>query len=282
MRKFLLSIAFFAITSLTSASKAAQLPSIALFDSLSYSTQVTNWGLVTIFSGSMNVPNIGALSHTDAIPHDDGDVRIVDSGENNYIGIISLLTPGQINFWASAAPISNPFLNVPLDSTVAVKVQRKIGGVWTDVSAPANANFTLTAPNNPIVGGHINAALYAFTAGRASYYFLKNTADGQPNPRTQNGEPTFLAFFVTGASKAYTPFSLCNTTLKLNGVNANGQLLSDFVPSGFAGLEQINVLVPGSITNTTTIQFGTSLAWNWTCPGAATFGGVGTIDNWEL
>jgi len=283
MKKSILTVLFVFLFSL---SVYAQLPGIAAVDSLAFSADIANRGLVTIFPTggiTFNVPNVGNTGGS--YP----DVRLISRPAGQWqvdFGPISLLTPGQINIFADgyfSVPPSGPVL---LSGTFTdVYLQRNIGGTWTDISTGTTLTFKNAVPQFSIVTGYINADLYAYTTGKGSSYYVKKVLDGQPNPKTLNGEPTILVFYVTGAHDYPLPFTnfyqLCPTTLKVNGTITNNLIIYNFVESGYPGLQQLAIEVPSTVTSSTTFQLGTAL--NQVCNGLQTpnYGQAATIPNWQ-
>lgn len=258
-----------------------QLPGIAVQNSFSFSNagsglteRVSNEGLITLYptgGSTFNVPNAGVV--TPAYETNDTRVIVPTEGGFAYLGQITFLSPGQINMYCVAQAF-NQVIGLVGDYTF--KVQRNISGTWTDVSNTTTVYFERVSPhmltNNG--NGYANAALYVWNG--SSYVYSKFTDDGNPNPRVVNGLPTVLAFFITGGDP-YGPYSLQNTTLKLAGTVNNTYLLSDFVSLG--AYQQINVSVPSSITDNTTIQFGTDV--NDVFGGTVRYGNIAKIRNWQ-
>lgn len=259
-----------------------QLPGIASQNSLSYMSGgnsitdvLANFGLITLYptGGSWDIPNVGAVSKT----YTSNNVRVVitaaDGSSFAYLGYITYLTPGQINLWCVAQGLFNG-QNVLLSGNVGVRVEKNVSGAWTPVSSVQSTYFERGVPHMGVIyqSGEpkVNAVLYAYSAGSYGYY--KTVLDGNPNPRVVNGQPTVLAIYVTGAAPPPPDFNICETTLKLGGSLANGQLLSSYVASGFDGVQQVNVLVPSNMSATTDIELGIRTKYVFVCDSVVHWG----------
>jgi hypothetical protein len=289
-----LSLAAVAVQLSGAAVASVPLPGIAAQASLSFENNtgsapgvLANRGLVTLYPAGgplFDVPNLGAV-----VPQDDYErngVRLITKdgagGPATYVGLITFLTPGQINFYASSHFINQPWLGVVLSDGLTLYVQRRISGVWTDISQGGTLQFAMSSPQTSVIYQNgrprHNADLYGYD-GTSQYVFLKKTLDGSPNPRVHNGRPTALSFYLSAVSEQGT-FTICNTTLKLDGMARDELLLSTYVASGFQGVQQINVLVPEGITDETTIQFGSAISFFQSC-SSPNLGNIATIPNWQ-
>ena len=273
----------------------AQLPGIAAQNAFSFENNtgsapavLANGGLVILYptgGGTFNVPNVGSQEPSNG--YEQNDVRVTvpcsDGTPCDYYGYITYLSPGQINVWASGALISMPFIKLANIGSFPITLQKKTAGVWSNISNALNVLTVSVVPHGSTayVSGlpKLNADLYGYN-GSSGYVFLRKTLSPGNNPRVYNGLATVLAFYVTGASP-YQSYSICSPSVKIGGVLTGGLLLSTFVDSGYNGVQQINMLVPGSITDSTTIQLGGTTNGPLDNCSSPRFGNIGTIPNWQ-
>lgn len=278
-----------------------QLPGLAVQNSLSFenagnnvSGVIANRGLITIYptgGSTFNVPNTGAISSVEFTP---SDVRVVSDSEGTYIGAISYLSPGQINVWATGRLVANP-TTVTLTGNITFKIQKKISEVWTDVSSTGTFYFDYVTPHQSVVyqssAPKGNADLYVWDG--SGYIFYKKTLgnassplsgyNASDNPRSVSGHASVLAFYGTGAEGPVPYFSLCASHIKIGGTQSDSLLLSGFVASGYNGVQQINMYVPSSVTDSTTFQFSAEALYiSGSCGSNPVINGnTFTIPNWR-
>lgn len=261
----------------TTVSAYAQ-PGIATQNSLSFETagqnvfaKIANRSLITIYptgGTTFNVPNVGSISGN---VYESNDVRVVVLSNNSpiyYLGQLTFLSPGQINLWAIAANFNTFTSPNILFGNVTFVVQKRVSNVWTNISQPGVAYFEYATPHQSTVfsggTGFANADLYIYNGNTYIFYKKLFGNASQPlsglsptdNPRSANGQPSVLAFYVTGAQAPQPLFEICATDMKLSGTSRSDLLLSSYVASGFNGVQQVNVLVPSTLTGSNTIQFG--------------------------
>ena len=156
-------------------------------------------------------------------------VRLLDSNSKEHVAALFFVSPGQVNYLLPQDIAIGPVAVSIINSTGAASS----GEVVVLSSAPAL--FTFTAD-----GRGVPAALTTYDG---SYFEPVVNADGSPRPVDPGTvwQPNYLTLFGTGIGRA------TSLKVRLGGVELTPMYAG---PQGtFAGLDQINVVLPSNLTS---------------------------------
>jgi uncharacterized protein (TIGR03437 family) len=155
-------------------------------------------------------------------------VRLIDSNSTEHIAQLFFVSPGQVNYLIPADVAIGPVQITITNSTGA----SSSGELIVSNSAPAIFTFTADGRGVPI----------ALTTFDGSVFDSVANPDGSPKPVDPGTvwQPNYLTLFGTGIGRA------TSLTVRVGGVDVTPMYAG---PQGsFAGLDQINVVMPSNLT----------------------------------
>jgi uncharacterized protein (TIGR03437 family) len=167
-------------------------------------------------------------------------VSIVDSASKTWAAPLNFVSPDEITFTVPAG-VASGAATMNLASSNGTQTVSNI-----QVAPIAPALFTLNGSQLAAAETITLAANGAQTYG--STYQTTTGAELAASPINVSGGPVYLVLYGTGMDAA----TAANTTVTVNGVNA--QVLYAGTQSVFAGLDQINVLLPTSLAGKGTVE----------------------------
>ena len=167
-------------------------------------------------------------------------VSIVDSSSKTWAAPLNFVSPDQITFTVPSG-VATGAATVNLTSSNGKQTAGNI-----QVSAVAPALFTLNGSQLAAAETITVSASGAQTFG--STYVATSGASVAASPLDLSKGAVYLVLYATGMDAA----TATNTTVTINGVTA--QVLYAGTQNLFAGLDQVNVLVPASLAGKGTVE----------------------------
>jgi uncharacterized protein (TIGR03437 family) len=167
-------------------------------------------------------------------------VSIVDSASKTWSAPLNFVSPDEVTFTVPSG-VATGAATVNLVSSNGTQTAGNI-----QVAAVAPALFTLNGSQLAAAETITVSASGAQTFG--STYLATSGASVAASPIDLSKGAVYLVLYATGMDAA----TAANTTVTINGVNA--QVLYAGTQNLFAGLDQVNVLVPASLAGKGTVE----------------------------
>ncbi|MGH9840241.1 MAG: hypothetical protein ACREEM_15775 [Blastocatellia bacterium] len=251
MKKLIITLVLL-VSTLVTATYAALAQSMAMQSGASFKSNedagaptVARGSFAAIYPTVTNFPITGSGGTVTPLSESAFGIRVqVTKSGQTWFAKLSFVTATQIN---AIMPYDQQGGEDP-SGLVTVTIQKSDGtGGWINdrskVYNIANQNpqtFVAYSGSTPLLNGDLWGCNNSTCTSGAT--FIKKLLDGNPNPRSYNGNPVFVAIYVSGARSA--PGDLrghlngtLRTDLKLN----SGQ-------STFEGVEQLNFRIPSDLS----------------------------------
>jgi uncharacterized protein (TIGR03437 family) len=178
----------------------------------------TNLAVTSEQAGTLPLPNeLGGTT-----------VRLIDANSTEHLAPLFFVSPGQVNYLIPD-DIALGAVQVTISSSTGIS---STGDVLVSSSAPAIFTFTADGRGVPV----------ALTTFDGTFFDPVANPDGSPKPVDPGTvwQPNYLTLFGTGLGRA------TNLTVRVGGVNVAPIYAGP--QGGFAGLDQINIVIPSNLT----------------------------------